>query len=142
STFETLQDSAHPSLSTAPKFLFTPWSPHVSITAMLSSLVFLINFFIISKSSRTLLPGSSPIPDHPTTSPPPSSSFTGFLCPPILCHLLQLSYSQFHPSDSAPWAPELSAALHPDSGTLFHYTSVSWTPSQIKTHLFKLAYAL
>ncbi|KAF7663349.1 hypothetical protein LDENG_00211860 [Lucifuga dentata] len=32
--------------------------------------------------------------------------------------------------DSAPWMPDLSAALHPDSGTHFHYTSVSWTPSQ------------
>ncbi|KAF7658169.1 hypothetical protein LDENG_00016860 [Lucifuga dentata] len=46
---------------------------------MPSSVVFLINFFINSKSSRTLPPGSSPTPNHPTTSLPPSSSFTGFL---------------------------------------------------------------
>ncbi|KAF7649617.1 hypothetical protein LDENG_00138590 [Lucifuga dentata] len=46
---------------------------------MPSSVVFLINFFTVSKSSRTLLPGSSPKSSPPTTSPPPSSSFTGFL---------------------------------------------------------------
>ncbi|KAF7653947.1 hypothetical protein LDENG_00076810 [Lucifuga dentata] len=43
------------------------------------SLVFPINFFIGSRSYRTLLPGSSPAPNHLTTSPPPSSSFIGFL---------------------------------------------------------------
>ncbi|KAF7647625.1 hypothetical protein LDENG_00169220 [Lucifuga dentata] len=57
--------------------------------------------------------------------------------PPVHCDLLQLFYSQFHPSDSAPWVPELSAALHPDSGTLFHYTSVSWTPSHNSNHRLK-----
>ncbi|KAF7653983.1 hypothetical protein LDENG_00075960 [Lucifuga dentata] len=56
-----------------------PWSPHVSITAMPSSVVFLINSFIVSKLSRTLLPGSSPTPNHLTTSLSPSSSFSGFL---------------------------------------------------------------
>ncbi|KAF7668116.1 hypothetical protein LDENG_00029170, partial [Lucifuga dentata] len=57
--------------------------------------------------------------------------------PPVHCDLLQLFYSQFHPSDSAPWVPELSAALHPDSGTLFNYTSVSWTPSHNSNHRLK-----
>ncbi|KAF7641671.1 hypothetical protein LDENG_00275110 [Lucifuga dentata] len=58
---------------------FTSWSPPILITIMPSSLVFLINF--VSKSSRTLLPGSSPTPSSSSTHciTPPSSSSTGFL---------------------------------------------------------------
>ncbi|KAF7650676.1 hypothetical protein LDENG_00122410 [Lucifuga dentata] len=114
-----------------------PWSPHVSITAMPSSVVFLINSLIVSELSRTLLPGSSPTPNHLTTSPPSSQNFFIPTHPPVHCDLPQLFYSQFHPSDSAPWLPELSAALHPDSGTLFHYTSVSWTLSHNSNHRLK-----
>ncbi|KAF7652177.1 hypothetical protein LDENG_00100140 [Lucifuga dentata] len=33
--------------------------------------------------------------------------------------------------------PELSAALHPDSGTHFHHRSVIWIPSHTSNHRLK-----
>ncbi|KAF7662649.1 hypothetical protein LDENG_00230650 [Lucifuga dentata] len=35
------------------------------------------------------------------------------------------------------WVPKLSAALHPNAGTHFHFTSASWTPSYISNHRLK-----
>ncbi|KAF7640627.1 hypothetical protein LDENG_00029320 [Lucifuga dentata] len=60
-----------------------PWSPHISITAMPSSVVFLINSFIVFKLSRTLLPGSSPTPNHLTTPHHTSQNFFIPTHPPL-----------------------------------------------------------
>ncbi|KAF7648892.1 hypothetical protein LDENG_00150490 [Lucifuga dentata] len=47
------------------------------------------------------------------------------LCCSTVCSSLQTQH------------PGLSAALYPDSGTLFHYTSISWTPSHTSNHRLK-----